>query len=418
MAEDEKNKNEGINIGIGLIFKVIFYLIVIGVILFFVILVISTGERSGFLDKVGLGSLSDAVRTGFGTVSKPFVNYWKIYTGENVGFYSLEGTTETREKTGLDIDNIVVYGGVAYKGKLKDDITSSTNILIYRFPDNVERFEAGVECFLEEDEIQGIVSTGESGDVKGRAIVPIVPDKEGGIRKYPVHCRIPKEEVGGLKKSYNQETIRYDLEYLRDQNYNNAEKVFIDVFLIDNDIYSQGLNDKKGSYSGREDDTFKELATEEFSSYRNPIVSRMLYEGDVQAIINFQEPQPFVQGGEYHLVFQFINGRGENTNVTLRGFKINLPDRFEFTECDALNFDGELKEDQYKNANYLLNNGKYFYKTSPSICKIRINDIRNIRQDELIKLDPNEGLTADLEYALKISKKEEFVIDNVEDNIN
>jgi len=416
MAGYERDHGSGINLGS------VFFFVFVLFLFSGCVYVLVAGSESGYLQSSRTGktliSASDTVKDTFGGVGKSLKRTFGLISGdeEYVAFYSLEGTTETREKTGLDIENIEVYGVTGEKGQLQDDIVSRANVLVYRFPEDVERFNARVGCYLEEDEIQGIVSTREEGDVKGLSRITIVPDSEGGTKTYSVSCTIPKEDVELLKQTYTKKTIRYDLDYLRDEIEGNPEKIFLDVFLIDEEIYNVGLNDK-GSYVGRENDAFKELAGGEFRSYGNPIISRMLYQGDVEAKMDFEVSQPLVQDEEYWLRFQFQNRKGENANVTLRGFRINLPEGFEFTECKYLDYSGELKEEYHGLVNSLLNNEKYGYQTIPYRCKVRIHNIKNIRQDELIKLDPNEGLTADLEYALKISKKQEFSITNLNENI-
>ncbi|MEK6835165.1 MAG: hypothetical protein AABX61_02790, partial [Nanoarchaeota archaeon] len=318
----------------------------------------ATESSSGFFQSklfVPLKTIFDPIKDGLSHIKNP----WDYVTGENAGIFSLEEQTIERKKTGFELGDINFIQGITYNNIYTgDDIEATTVMKINELPDKIETIRVGFECSL--DNIKGHISV--NGNELERDFIDITNPKKGGLEQYNIDCLIPKSEIPTdfLPQIYNRKTIRFNLNYLRDKENDNAERVFLDVFIIpDAKLYNQ--------YKGTPNNAFKDLMNGVYDSFRNPIVSKMLYESDASAKMGFYT-QPIGINGKYKLYFQFSNNIFGKGNVTVRGLKINLPNGFRFDDsCKYLN-GNELNDKKIlESINEELNNGR---ESRPYSCDV------------------------------------------------
>ena len=401
MGDDNEkdSKEEKSSSGLG---HFLIRVLVIVIILFFIFGLFSslyaTESSSGFFQSklfVPLKTVFSPIGDGFSYIGKSLKsNLWDPITGQNAGFFSLEEQTVEKKKTGFELGDIVITRGITYNNVYTgDDIEATAVVKVNEFPEEMENIRVGFVCSL--DDIQGqVLVNGDSifHPEAQRNFIDATNPKKGGSEQYNVDCLISKDKIPTdfLPQIYNKKTIRFDLDYLRDNE--NAERVFLTVFIIpDEKLYNK--------YKGAPNNAFKDLMDGVYDNYRNIIPSSMQYESDVSAKMNFYR-QPLGLNNKYELSFQFTNNIFGKGNVTVRGFRINLPNGFRFDSCKFLDRN-ELKEEYFEEINDELNNGRG--ESMKYDCDVFVEP-SDYGKGELIILEKEDGITADFGFAETISK--------------
>lgn len=402
MSEDkEKNsKEESSSVLIHLIVKIIGITLVLLLVFGLFSPIFANEASTGFFQTKVFIPLKKVFSPMGDVLSSVKKNTWDYVTGENAGVFSLEEEVVERKKTGFELGDIKFIQGITYNNIYTgDDIEATTIMKINEIPSEIEKIRVGFDCSL--DDIKGQISV--NGNELERNFIDIINPKKGGSEEHNINCLIPEKDIPDnfLPQVYNKKTINFDLNYLRENE--NAERVFLTVFIIpDEKLYNE--------YQGAPDNAFKDLIDGVYDNYRNIIPSNMQYESDVSAKMNFYR-QPLGLNNKYDLSFQFSNNIFGKGNITVRGFRINLPDGFRFEECKFL--DGnELKEEYFEEINDELNNRK---ESRPYSCDVFVEP-SDYGEGDLIILEKEDGITAELDFAEKISQTRDIAVTRPEIN--
>ncbi len=399
------SSGSGINFGQVIPILIVFLLLGGGVYLF------TIGDESGFWETkfgVKLEPVVDTTKNVVRGVGRNLQQTVRMIEGKDAGIFSLEEEFTEREKTGLELGDVKVVSGIGYNNLYDgSDLEVRSSIKVNKLPENVEKLDVNVECYFDDDTM-GLVSTGRGSDEKTKKITIINPEK-GGVENINIDCLISKDDVEKFlskdkDRVYYKSNLRFEVSYSRKRE--NAERVSLDIFIIQDENLCE-------EYKGIPDEAFKKLASGEFKDYYNPVSSKMRYRGDAIAKMSFYE-QPLCVDEIYKLFFQFKNNIVGRGNVSITGFKINLPVGFELRDCEYLENNGNLKTEYFDSVNKQL--GGEWGESKPYYCKVYVGHGASAGAvGDLIKLDPYEGLTARFEYELNILKEKVIQINTQRD---
>ncbi len=399
---DSKEKKSSSSI-IPFLLKIFGYIVILFIIFGLFSSLYATGTNSGALNVIGVklkpvfSPIIDVV-SSIGKLFKNNVLDW--FTGEQT--FSLEEQTIETKKTGFELDDLVVTRGITYNDIYTgEDIKARTVLKVNELPSEIEKITVGFECYLDDIKGQIFVNGKPIFNLEGgKDFTDIYNPKKGGSDQYNIDCLISKDKIipnSFLPQIRNIKTIKFNLNYLRENK--NAERVFLTVFIIPNEkLYNE--------YQGKSNDAFKDLMFGIYNNYKSTIPSNMRYKSDISAIMNFDE-QPLGVNNKYKLSFQFKNNIFGKGNVSVRGFKINLPDGFRFDNCEFLN-GNELKKEYFNPINDELNNGRGQSAIYDCDVFVELRDYGG--GEDLIMLEKEDGITADFGFEERMSKEKDIII--------
>ena len=306
MAEEEKKKTNWFKFILNLL-KLIIILIIIVAIISTIFNWFSARER---MHNIYVRTISPGInyaKTNLGFMA-PFFKGADILAGGKEDAFSWEETGEVKEKTGVEISELIPFG-LDSKGEFGAD----ANIMVYKFDENIEKLNVFVSCELKADELV----TPEYGTIKSSRVKDLDNGKGFIIENYkgrdkeeiPIRCAFPSEERTIIKP-----TLRFNALY------SFPSEVELDSFVVPNDI----SNNIFGEYENKLDLTFTELNKGIYKGYKSKVNSRMDYDADVKAVMYFErQPLTISQGNILYL--QFKNSNNEN-KVDFKSFDIDLPD--------------------------------------------------------------------------------------------